>query len=387
LIAFSQYKLGGIQSYFYNLLSNDPDTRFNKTWIFHDDMTENAAKLPSLYGCCNEIVFPINEIPHETIYSMASRLNKLLPHKPGVVLSSFHYELSTLHLHRRNNLTVFFFCHDKVYLNNARRFEFLIDVFIAHNIEFYHEMIKLFPQREQDIYYMPYGVPIRHRYRSANATGPLKLMVLSRMDKEKGVWDIPVIEEKLKQMGVEVEWTLVGDGPERASLREALGSNQNFRFFSPPNTEGVMNLVVQNDVFVLPSRLDGLPVALLETMSAGLVPIISAFNEGIRQVVTPKEGFVLPVGDTDQFAATIAALHINRALLKELGTASREKIEAEYDVKKRAKEYYDLFSQYKQLKKRARYRFHKYAGWLDYPFVPRLLRQCINGARNLAKNN
>ena len=54
LIAFSQYKLGGIQSYFYNLLANDPYQAFEKKWIFHDDALDDAARLPGLYGCCND---------------------------------------------------------------------------------------------------------------------------------------------------------------------------------------------------------------------------------------------------------------------------------------------------------------------------------------------
>ena len=144
-----------------------------------------------------------------------------------------------------------------------------------------------------------------------------------------------------------------------------------------------MDLVVQNDVFVLPSRLDGLPVALLETMSAGCIPVISEFNHGIKQVVTTKEGFVLPVGDTHRFAETITKLNADRILLEQMSQSARLKIENEYDIRERVKDYYDLFNKYKEFKHPPRFHFHRYAGWLDYPFVPVAIKKGVRKIRQM----
>jgi hypothetical protein len=115
LIAFSQYKLGGIQSYFYNLLTNDPYQKFEKKWIFYNDDLDDAAKLPGLYNCCNETIFQINEFAEETNYDIASKLKNHISNRDGVILSSFHYELMTLHLYRRRNKTVFLFVRQRVF--------------------------------------------------------------------------------------------------------------------------------------------------------------------------------------------------------------------------------------------------------------------------------
>jgi len=383
LIAFSQYKLGGIQSYFYNLLANDPYGQFNKKWIFHDDALDNAARLPDLYDCCEELIFPINEIPGESLYKMADRLEKHISENDGIILASFHYELITLHLHRRKNKVVFFICHDMGYLSNARRYEFIIDVFIAHNIQFYEELQVMFPDRIKDIYFLPYGIPILHKYRAENREGNLRLVILSRMDREKGVLDIPEIDSLLRKKGIAVQWTIIGDGPDKSQLQELVISRDNFSFFSPPDNKSVMELVAQNDVFILPSRLDGLPVALLETMSAGCVPVISEFNQGIKRVVSPEEGFIVPVGDSQQFADSIAILNVDRILLEKMSHAAREKIEREYDVKLRVKDYYELFNKYKEFKRAPRFHFHRYAGWLDYPFVPQAIKKSVTKIRRI----
>ncbi len=52
-----------------------------------------------------------------------------------------------------------------------------------------------------------------------------------------------------------------------------------------------------HDVFVLPTQFEGSPVSLLETMSAGLVPVITDLPGGIREIVEPAVGFRLPMGD------------------------------------------------------------------------------------------
>src|SRR5207253_3242421 len=104
------------------------------------------------------------------------------------------------------------------------------------------------------------------------------------------------IDDELIKAGVNIEWTIVGDGPDKAKLIVDLKDRSYFSFLSPNRTEDILNLAVKNDVYLLPSYLDGLPVALLEAMSAGLVPIVSRFNPGIDAVVEKNNGFIVPVG-------------------------------------------------------------------------------------------
>ena len=131
-------------------------------------------------------------------------------------------ELATLHIYRKRKKTVFFVCHDVDYLKTASQFEFLIDVFITHNDFFYHELIKLFPSRKSDIYYLPYGVKITSLKRSPNYHLLLNIVFIARLQKEKGIYDLPVIDEALKQKGMEVKWTIIGGGPEKDHLMESV---------------------------------------------------------------------------------------------------------------------------------------------------------------------
>jgi glycosyltransferase involved in cell wall biosynthesis len=374
LIAFSEHKVGGVQNFYYNILGNDPTHQFDIKWIFHDNEDYPGPRPLEPFGVAEEIIIKMPLYKDERIYSLATRLQKLISNRPGVVLTNFPAELYTLHLFRRNKKTIYFICHDENYVPIAQEFSFLIDVFIAHNICFYDKLVELMPERKEQIYFIPYGVSVPMIWRQKNETGNLKIVIAARLHPSKGIMDIPVIDELLQEKGVQVEWTIIGDGHLKEELRNIMAPRQNCSFHTPANNSQVLSLMQQNDVFILPSRLDGLPVAMLEAMSVGCVPVISEFNAGIKMVVTEDVGFVLPVGDNEAFANTIAQLHTNRNDLEKRSDLARKKVETQYNIKIRAAEYFQLFANYKSLKQPFRKRSSNYGGLADHPAIPAFIR-------------
>jgi glycosyltransferase involved in cell wall biosynthesis len=374
LIAFSHYKVGGVQNFYQNILSNDAKDSFDIRWIFYENDNGDPKPLER-FGVGEEIIIKLPLTEHETIYSYARRLSKLISKREGVLLTNFPEELTTLHLYRRSKKTIFFTCHDVNYLPFACNFSFLIDVFIAHNEFFYEELIRLLPEKKEKIFFLPYGVKIPDKLREPNISSPLKIIIAARLQVSKGVLDIPEIDNILKDMGISVEWTIVGDGLLKNQLAELMIPRGNSNFFTPAGNDEVRSLMSENDVFILPSRLDGLPVAMLEAMSVGCVPIVSEFNEGIKKVVTQDLGYVLPIGDNVAFANSIADLHKNREMLEKKSKLSRTKVMEEYDIKKRAKDYFDLYRNYKNLKGPVVRRRSIYGGYADHPAIPFLIRK------------
>jgi len=103
-------------------------------------------------------------------------------------------------------------------------------------------------------------------------------------------------------------WTLriAGDGPLRESLEEhaaAIGGVQ----LGP--ADDIREEYTKASVFALTSHYEGLPMVLLEAQSAGL-PIVSfSCKCGPRDVITDGvDGFLVPEGDTAQFAQKLALL-------------------------------------------------------------------------------
>jgi glycogen synthase len=144
-----------------------------------------------------------------------------------------------------------------------------------------------------------------------------------------------------------------------------------------------MELMASHDVFVLPSEAEGLPLALLESMSAGLVPVVSDLPSGVREVVVPDEtGFLCPIGDIDAFADAISTLDADREGLERLSRAARRIVSEGYDVRRQASRYEALYAEWSDLR-RAKPRRGKlqYGSRLDQPWIPNPIVRFIRERR------
>ena len=85
------------------------------------------------------------------------------------------------------------------------------------------------------------------------------------------------------------------------------------------------------DVFVLPSRREGLPVALLEAMACGLPCIASRLRGSTDAIVTDGEnGFLVPVGDVEAVATALTDVFNDRPRSVALGVAARQTVVDRY---------------------------------------------------------
>jgi glycosyltransferase involved in cell wall biosynthesis len=98
-----------------------------------------------------------------------------------------------------------------------------------------------------------------------------------------------------------------------------------FRFLG--YREDPIRLLVAADVFCLSSRFEGLPIAMLEAMAAGL-PVVATRVGGVPGVVTDgTEGRLVPAGDPAALAAALAQLE-DAGLRSRMATAATERVRA-----------------------------------------------------------
>ena len=118
--------------------------------------------------------------------------------------------------------------------------------------------------------------------------------------------------------------TLLGDGPERPSLERlaselGLARSVHFKGWVPAGA-AVQAFLDAADLFVLPSRVEGLPRALIEAMGRGL-PCVSTSVGGIPELL-PPEALVAP-GDVDVLADRISACLASSDLRSAMSKANR----------------------------------------------------------------
>jgi glycosyltransferase involved in cell wall biosynthesis len=209
------------------------------------------------------------------------------------------------------------------------------------------------PARERDrprIVSIPNGVPVpttSWKTRPGWQACPRAVFV-GRLAPEKGLDTLIRAWPEVRARFPTAQLVLYGEGPERPgllalaeSLGLALGPGRAVEFAGrvADPTDALRNA----DLFVLPSREEGMSIALLEAMALGM-PVVASSIEGNRRLVADCEHARLAPGDDPTgLGRTIIDQweHFDRAV--EMGLAARRRIEQEFSIQAVARQHLELF--------------------------------------------
>src|SRR5262249_5703547 len=123
---------------------------------------------------------------------------------------------------------------------------------------------------------------------------------------------------------------LVGQGPDESALRnQARELGVDDRVIFAPFSDAPWDAMTAFDVFVMPSRNEGLPFALMEAMACGCCCIAMRVG-GIGELLPePKLGWLVEAGNEQEFTAAMQDV-MNRSDRdrRQIGMLARERITA-----------------------------------------------------------
>lgn len=143
--------------------------------------------------------------------------------------------------------------------------------------------------------------------------------------------------------GAAAHFLLVGDGPLRGEVEahvRRLGLGE--RVHLPGLQADVRPFLAAMDLFWSSSEFEGLPLALLEAMAAGLPPVVTAVG-GVPEVVQPASGVLVPFGDPARLADEAARLLADPERRARLGAGARERVRDAFGVERMAGELAGLY--------------------------------------------
>ena len=156
--------------------------------------------------------------------------------------------------------------------------------------------------------------------------GPLRLLSVARLIERKGQRYLIEAVKRLGDEGVNLTLELVGTGDAQAANEaqaRALGVAGHVRFAGYVPRAQIAAHYRDAQVFVLASYNEGMSVATLEAMAAGL-PVVVTRTGGMAELVEDgTNGFTFDWADVDALTAHIRRLAADRGLARQMGAASR----------------------------------------------------------------
>lgn len=200
--------------------------------------------------------------------------------------------------------------------------------------------ITLVPNGVDNDYFTP-GTP-------TPTDGPLRLLCVARLIERKGQHHLIAAVKRLTDEGIDVMLDLVGTGDAQANNQaqvQALGIAERVTFSGYIPREAIAQHYANAHVFVLSSYNEGMSVATLEAMAAGLPVVVTRTGGTDELVVEGVNGFTFDWADIDTLTAHLRHLATDRVLARCMGTASRSHA-AHFSWDAAAQHYMEMLEQF-----------------------------------------
>jgi glycosyltransferase involved in cell wall biosynthesis len=138
------------------------------------------------------------------------------------------------------------------------------------------------------------------------------------------------------------EWHIAGDGPQMGalqSLAQELGIDDRVVFLGWQSRPQIIESYKNSNVFLFPSRHEGMPNAILEAMASGLPVIATCIAGNEELVIDGKTGYLVPSEDIETLQEALKKILNDSALCQQMGIASRRRAEESYSWESTAQQY------------------------------------------------
>jgi glycosyltransferase involved in cell wall biosynthesis len=181
------------------------------------------------------------------------------------------------------------------------------------------------------LHVVPNGIPLRHfgpdtgaRARARGELGiPQDALVVGSVGRLAPEKDYPLLVRAMRPLlGDRIRLVIVGEGESRAEIERAVVPELAKFVTLTGARRDVPAFLAAFDVFALPSRTEGLPLAIPEAMASSL-PVVATSVGGLPSSVPGDCGVLVPPADEVSLRAALGALLGDRARARAMGDAAR----------------------------------------------------------------
>ena len=244
-----------------------------------------------------------------------------------------------LHVAHQRKLPIVLHVHGGSYMKNRQR-PWLVQSLITKVFSWAKHIIVLSDEEKRiveedfkvtNVHSLPNCIDLteaRDYKRKFEADYPLSILYLGRIEKNKGIDYILEAAKRLKADNIAFTLHFAGkeetEGEYIPRFQTELG--EMFIYHGVVFGKEKIDLFKQCDVFLLPSFYEGLPMSLIETMSFGMVPIVTNVGSISSVVIDKQNGLFVKVKNIDDIVSSIKSLCVGSKLLTSLSVNAYETI-------------------------------------------------------------
>lgn len=164
------------------------------------------------------------------------------------------------------------------------------------------------------------------------------LVTVGRLSREKNIEMLVECCRRLENSGQPVNLVIVGHGELESELRAAIGrAGVGHRIALVGGSAHPEAYVERGDLFVLASRIEGMPNALLEAQALGRAAVATAAGGAAEVVEHEITGLVVPVDDVDAFVAAVRQLINDPEVRSAMGRRATARVARHFSIASVAK--------------------------------------------------
>lgn len=198
----------------------------------------------------------------------------------------------------------------------------------------------------------PEKYSLKNREDGVALRNPLKILCIGSLQPYKGISYLIDACAILRDKGVNFRCQVIGKGELQSELQNRIakkGLGEFVILLGPRKQDEVAKLLSEADCYVQPSvitntgKMEGIPVAIMEAMAAGL-PVIASNLSGIPELVKHQQtGLLVAPADSEALADAILKIGEAPDFASKLSEQGREWVLTEFDLKKNVLKLSHLF--------------------------------------------
>lgn len=195
-------------------------------------------------------------------------------------------------------------------------------------------LIEKFGFKESRIFTLPNCVDckILKKYELKKNNSVLQIVFMGRIEKEKGIYELLTALEELKKQQIGFIFVLCGTGTHQKEVIEFANKNykESFEYRGIVTGQKKWETLASSDVFILPSYYEGLPIALIESMMMGCIPIVTNVGSILNIVSDKANGFVVPLYKSTMITQYVKDLSKDQILRHKMQEKAQHTILSQY---------------------------------------------------------